>query len=71
MIKSISFTTMHFSIAFAVAWMLTGDWAVGGMIALVEPAVNSVGYVFHERIWERVKRGEPLWAYTSKKGIAV
>jgi len=46
---------MHFSIAFTVAWLLTGDWAVGGVIALVEPAVNSVGYIFHEKIWERLK----------------
>ncbi|WP_185232883.1 DUF2061 domain-containing protein [Teredinibacter franksiae] len=54
MIKSITFTVMHFVIAFSVAWVLTGDWAVGGVIALVEPLVNSVGYFFHEKIWAKV-----------------
>jgi len=56
MIKPITFTIMHFIIAFSVAWALTGDWAIGGIIALVEPMVNSVGYVVHEKIWERLKR---------------
>ncbi len=37
MIKSLTFTLMHFTIAFTVAYLLTGDWAVGGLIALVEP----------------------------------
>lgn len=56
MIKSLTFTVMHFCIAFTVAWLLTGDWAIGGVIALVEPAVNSVGYFFHEKVWERFRR---------------
>ena len=63
--KTISFTIMHFAIAFSVTYALTGDWAVGGAVALIEPAVNSVGYFFHERLWER-RRGrsassEPRW----------
>ncbi|ACR11989.1 DUF2061 domain-containing protein [Teredinibacter turnerae] len=55
MIKTLTFAVMHFSIAFAVAWALTGDWAVGGAVALVEPAINSVGYIFHEKIWAHFK----------------
>lgn len=55
MMKTITFAVMHFSVAFAVAWALTGDWAIGGTVALVEPAVNSVGYIFHEKLWERIK----------------
>jgi uncharacterized membrane protein len=51
MIKTMTYTTMHFTIAFLVAWLLTGDIWVGGLVALVEPAVNSVAYFFHEKIW--------------------
>jgi uncharacterized membrane protein len=51
MIKTITYTTMHFTIAFLVAWLLTGDILVGGLVALVEPAVNSVAYYFHEKTW--------------------
>ncbi|TVZ38062.1 putative membrane protein [Alteromonadaceae bacterium 2753L.S.0a.02] len=67
MIKSMTFAAMHFSIAFAVAWALTGDWAVGGAVALVEPAINSVAYIFHERIWAGYKKsGRLSW----KAGVA-
>lgn len=53
MLKTITFSIMHFSIAFTVAYLLTGDIVVGGLVALVEPAVNTVGYYFHEKIWLR------------------
>ena len=55
MIKTITFAMMHFSVAFAVAWMLTGDIVVGGAVAMVEPAVNTVAYYFHEKFWVRIK----------------
>ena len=56
MTKTISFAIMHFSIAFGVAYALTGDIVVGGAVALVEPAVNTVGYHFHEKVWQRLRR---------------
>lgn len=56
MIKTTTFAIMHFSIAFLVAWLLTGDVLVGGLVATVEPAVNTVGYFFHEKIWQRIRR---------------
>lgn len=56
MLKTLSFTLMHFSIAFTVAYLLTGDVLVGGLVAMVEPAVNTVGYIIHERLWQRLQR---------------
>lgn len=56
MTKTVTFTLMHFTIAFSVAWALTGDWRIGGAVALVEPLVNSVGYFFHEKLWQRADR---------------
>lgn len=53
MTKTMTYATMHFAIAFSVAWLLTGDILVGGLVALVEPAVNSVAYFFHEKVWAR------------------
>lgn len=59
MIKTATFAIMHFSIAFTVAYLLTGDLIVGGTVALVEPAVNTVAYYFHDRVWQRLQeRGE-------------
>jgi len=53
MLKTISFATMHFCIAFTIAYLLTGDLWVGGLLAVIEPAVNTVGYFFHEKFWQR------------------
>ncbi|WP_439135977.1 DUF2061 domain-containing protein [Pseudomaricurvus sp.] len=55
MTKSITFTIMHFAIALTVAYLLTGSLVIGGTIALVEPLVNSVGYFFHEKVWDSIK----------------
>ena len=56
MTKTISFAVMHFSVAFGVAYALTGDLVIGGLVAMVEPAVNTVAYYFHEQVWERIRR---------------
>ena len=56
MTKTMSFAVMHFAIAFAVAYALTGDLVIGGAVALVEPAVNTVGYHLHEKVWARFGR---------------
>lgn len=53
-LKTLSFTAMHFAIAFSVVWALTGSWAIGGLVAMVEPLCNSVGYFVHEKVWARM-----------------
>ena len=55
MTKTVTFAVMHFSVAFSVAYLLTGSLAVGGAVALVEPLVNTVGYHIHEKIWARAR----------------
>jgi uncharacterized membrane protein len=59
MIKTMTFAVMHFGIAFSVAYVLTGDVVIGGAVALVEPAVNTVAYYFHDKVWERWRRRRP------------
>ncbi|WP_375737820.1 DUF2061 domain-containing protein [Pseudomonas boanensis] len=58
MLKTVTFTLLHFCIAFSVAYALTGSVAVGGLVAAVEPLCNSVGFYFHERIWKRFETGD-------------
>ncbi len=55
MIKTLTFATMHFSIAFGVVYLMTGSIALGGLIAFIEPLCNTVGYFFHEKLWESVR----------------
>lgn len=52
MIKTLSFGAVHMTVAFTVTYLMTGSALVGGAIALVEPAVNTVAYFFHERLWD-------------------
>lgn len=56
MLKTATFTLMHFVIAFSVAYALTGSVAVGSLLAIVEPLCNSVGFFFHEKLWEHFSR---------------
>ncbi|QHS08765.1 DUF2061 domain-containing protein [Sinimarinibacterium sp. NLF-5-8] len=53
MIKTLSFAVMHFTVAFVVVYLMTGSWVTGGLVALVEPCVNTVAYHFHEKFWQR------------------
>jgi uncharacterized membrane protein len=53
--KTATFALVHFTVAFTVAWAMTGSWVVGGALALVEPAINTVAFFFHEKAWQRVE----------------
>ncbi|ARC91276.1 hypothetical protein B6A42_02760 [Vibrio coralliilyticus] len=52
-LKTTSFAVVHFSVAFSVAYLLTGSWLVGGVMAAIEPSINTLAYYFHERVWQR------------------
>ncbi len=54
--KTMTFAIVHFSVAFSVAYLMSGSVLVGGAIALVEPLVNTVAYHFHEQVWNRFSR---------------
>lgn len=54
--KTFSFAIVHFSVAFTVGYALTGSVTIGGAIAVIEPACNTVAYFFHEKLWERIER---------------
>lgn len=58
MTKTMSFAAVHFSVAFTVGYVMTGSVLVGGAIAMVEPAINTVAYHFHEIVWKRLQHSE-------------
>ena len=53
--KTVTFTLMHFCIAFGVTYALTGSIAASGLVAAIEPLCNSVGFYFHEKVWQRIE----------------
>ncbi|MFB1487945.1 MULTISPECIES: DUF2061 domain-containing protein [unclassified Thiocapsa] len=56
MAKTMTFAILHMTVAFSVAYLLSGSLLVGGAIALVEPAINTVVYFFHEKVWDHIRQ---------------
>jgi uncharacterized membrane protein len=54
--KTMTFAVVHTGVAFGVVWAMTGSWMIGGAVALIEPACNTVAYFVHELAWERRRR---------------
>ena len=56
MTKTFSFAAVHFTVAFPVAYLMTGSVLVGGAMALVEPLINTVAFHIHEQVWNRAQK---------------
>lgn len=50
-LKTLSYLSIHLTIGFTVAYLLTGSVEIAGGIAIIEPCVNAVAFFFHERAW--------------------
>ncbi len=59
MAKTASFAILHFTVAFTVGYLLTGSMMVGGLLAIIEPACNTVVFHFHEKAWKRFEQNNP------------
>ncbi|HIF9399728.1 TPA: DUF2061 domain-containing protein [Photobacterium damselae] len=59
--KTVSFAIVHFSVAFGVAYLLTGDVLIGSVMAMIEPAINTVAYYFHEKVWQKKEHNHTLF----------
>ena len=60
MAKTATFAVLHFTVAFSVGYALTGDVVIGGALALIEPALNTVAFHYHEKAWNLFsKKGDP------------
>lgn len=55
---------MHFTIAFSVVYLVTGSIALGGVVAVIEPLLNTVGYFFHEKAWDKARRRKNAAQFT-------
>ncbi|MGF1624826.1 MAG: DUF2061 domain-containing protein [Alphaproteobacteria bacterium] len=57
-VKTLSYAVMHLTVAIAVAYALTGDWAIALGVGIIEPLVQTVAYSLHEKLWSP-RRNEP------------
>lgn len=56
MLKTFTFAILHFSVAFGVAYILTGSIGISSGMALIEPLVNTVVFYFHDKAWQRYEK---------------
>jgi uncharacterized membrane protein len=71
MAKTVSFGVVHLTVAFTVAYLLTGDVLVSSAVALVEPIANTVAYHFFEKYWTRYDLGRRWEAFRGRAALRV
>ncbi len=54
MSKTLTFALVHFTVPVSVAYLPTGSVVVGGLLALVEPTLNSAAGHRHEHVRRRI-----------------
>ncbi len=50
--KTMGSALVHVTVAFSVGWAVTGSRLIGGLLSLVERAVNTLACCLHERAWQ-------------------
>ncbi len=53
--KTVTYCIMHFTVAIAVAFILTGSWVIALSIGIIEPLVQTVFFNMHERGWNKAR----------------
>ncbi len=55
-LKTLTYASMHLTVAVAVAYALTRDWRIALAVGIVEPLVQTVFFNLHERAWSRADK---------------
>lgn len=50
-LKPVTYSLMHLTVAISVAYALTGDWRIALGVGMIEPMVQTVAYMLHEKAW--------------------
>ena len=59
MIKTITFAILHFSVAFSVAYILTGSIGVSSAVALVNPSSIPSSFIFTKKRGTATRKTNP------------
>lgn len=70
MIKTMTVAILHVGVAFGVAYAFTGSFIIGGLMALIEPACNTVVFYFHEKTGHCTTMHTPSLWWMSMRGLA-
>jgi uncharacterized membrane protein len=58
--KAVSWQALGLIVMTAIAFVITGSVAEGGLVALTGAATGLVAYVLHERLWARISWGRSV-----------
>jgi uncharacterized membrane protein len=54
-LKTGSYSLMHLTVAIAVTYAITQDWRAALAVGLIEPAVQTIAFLIHDRLWSRIE----------------
>jgi uncharacterized membrane protein len=55
MLKTVTYGLMHFCVAILVAFALTRDLRAALAIGLIEPVIQTIAYMLHEKVWQKFR----------------
>jgi len=58
-LKPVTYSLMHLCVAIAVAYALTRDWRIALGVGVIEPMVQTVAYMIHDKAWSLGCRRNP------------
>lgn len=56
-VKTVTWRITGSTATFLIAYLLTGNFAVAGVIGITQMISNTVLYYIHERVWNRIAWG--------------
>lgn len=65
--KTLTFAIVHVCVAFLVTFAITGSLAIGGLVAIIEPMVNTFVFFLHEKLWNKVDNAKPTKSQISNQ----
>jgi uncharacterized membrane protein len=57
LVKTVSWRLTGSGATFLISWLIAGNLAVAGTIAVIQLISNTILYYIHERIWNKIKWG--------------
>ena len=54
-VKTVTWRITGSTATFLIAYLLTGNLAISGVIGMTQMVINTILYYMHERIWNLIK----------------
>ena len=58
LVKTVSWRLTGSGATFLISYLIAGNFAVAGTIAVIQLISNTLLYFVHERVWNRIRWGQ-------------